>query len=465
MTVSGAEKVVEAAGHSSGHKEKVEKRRALGRGLESLLPGPRVVSPAVAAPSAGAQQVPHRGVAPVRNDNVVGDLQGVVEEAGSAAQAASVIQAPPFAQDAKDGAPSVSSSTLRTSLSGPDSASVHDASSALPGSPLLATDARSGAPLASASMTGAENPSELRSDGQPGAAVPTYSSPAADDTISLSAMAEGRIPSNIVVHIALTAIEKNPYQTRIYFEPDSLEDLADSIKQSGVVQPVVVRPAEKEGRYILVLGERRYRASKMAGKETIPAIVRRVSDQQAAELTIVENLQREDLNCLEQAEAFRVLSRDFNLTQAEIAQKVGVARESVSNYMRLLKLPHSVQEYLAAGGLGFSEAMVLLQMENEEKLESLAAKAVELCWNVEQIRDAVMRMDGYLDPKPGLDPNPKPKGGARWVDPNVRAAQNDLQRLLGMRVRIRDKKGKGRIVIEYATVDDYERVVGMLKRQ
>src|ERR1700733_11187319 len=106
MTVTGAEKVVESAGQSSGHKEKVEKRRALGRGLESLLPGPRVVSLAAAPPSAGAQQVPHRGVAPVRNDNSVGDLQGVVETSGS------VVEAPPFAQDAKDGAPSVSSSAL-----------------------------------------------------------------------------------------------------------------------------------------------------------------------------------------------------------------------------------------------------------------------------------------------------------------------------------------------------------------
>jgi ParB family chromosome partitioning protein len=333
-------------------------------------------------------------------------------------------------------------------------------------------------------------PSELRSDGQPGAAVPTQAHAGIeiphfvrndnvgvrnenaeitddddDEPISISAVAETRIPSNLVVHIALTAIEKNPYQTRVYFEPDSLQDLAYSIKESGVVQPVVVRPADAEGRYILVLGERRLRASKMAGKETIPAIVRRVSEQQAAELTIVENLQREDLNCLEQAEAFRVLSKNFNLTQAQIAEKVGVSRESVSNYMRLLRLPHSVQEFLAAGGLGFSEAMVLLQMEDDEKIEELAAMAVEKCWNVEQIRDAVLRMEGYLKPKPGLDPNPKPKGGARWVDPNVRAAQNDLQRLLGMRVRIRDKKGKGRIVIEYASVDDYERVVGMLKKQ
>ena len=452
MTVTGAEKVVEGAGHSSGHKEKVEKRRALGRGLESLLPGPRVVAPA--APSAGAQQIPHRSVAPVRNDMVVGDLQGVVE-AGSAAQTA-----PPFAQDVKDGAPSVSSSAPGTSSSGAAGSLVPDASSVASTAPFASA---SSSPSAVSVAVGV--PHSVRNDN----VGVRNDKPEGDDkgegVISISAQAEGRIPSNIVVHIALTAIEKNPYQTRIYFEPDSLQDLAYSIKESGVVQPVVVRPAEKEGRYILVLGERRYRASKMAGKETIPAIVRRVSDQQAAELTIVENLQREDLNCLEQAEAFRVLSRDFNLTQAQIAEKVGVARESVSNYMRLLKLPHSVQEYLAAGGLGFSEAMVLLQMENEEKLEALAAKAVELCWNVEQIRDAVMRMDGYLDPKPGLDPNPKVKGGARWVDPNVRAAQNDLQRLLGMRVRIRDKKGKGRIVIEYATVDDYERVVGMLKRQ
>lgn len=106
-------------------------------------------------------------------------------------------------------------------------------------------------------------------------------------------------------------------------------------------------------------------------------------------------------------------------------------------------------------------------MQNVEKLEWLAATAAEKDMNVEQIRDAVLRMDGYLGPKPGFDPDekPKPKGGARWVDPNVRAAQNDLQRLLGMRVRIRDRKGKGKIVIEYATVDDYERVVGMLKKQ
>ncbi len=366
-----------------------EKRRALGRGLESLLPGPRVVR------------------APEPKEVV--ELQGVVEETASSSSSASAT------------------------------------------SPLLAEEARSGAP-------GFIESGESSRAGAPAPHLPP-------ETISISAQAG--IPGNIVANIPLDAIDKNPYQTRILFEEDALQDLAYSIKATGVVQPVVVRPAEEEGRYILVLGERRLRASRMAGKDTIPAIVRRVSELQAAELTIVENLQRENLNCLEQAQAFRVLSKDFNLTQSEIAEKVGVSRESVSNYMRLLKLPSSIQDLLAGGRLGFSEAMVLLQMQNVEKLEWLAATAAEKDMNVEQIRDAVLRMDGYLGPKPGFDPDekPKPKGGARWVDPNVRAAQNDLQRLLGMRVRIRDRKGKGKIVIEYATVDDYERVVGMLKKQ
>ena len=117
-----------------------------------------------------------------------------------------------------------------------------------------------------------------------------------------------------------------------------MSELADSIKANGVVQPIVVRPAEN-GRYVLVLGERRCRASKLAGKETIPAMVRRISDQQAAEMTIVENLQRADLNCMEQAAAFSKLSREFNLTQAQIGERVGMSRESVANYMRLLRPP------------------------------------------------------------------------------------------------------------------------------
>jgi ParB family chromosome partitioning protein len=231
-----------------------------------------------------------------------------------------------------------------------------------------------------------------------------------------------------------------------------------------VVQPILVRPGEEDGRYILVLGERRLLASKKAGKTTIPAMVRRVSLQQAAEMTIVENLQREDLSALEQAEAFRVLSNEFHLTQQQIGERVGLSRESVSNYMRLLKLPRDVMQLLAEKKISFSEAKELLKLSSDDHISQAALYAVKKGMTLEQIERMVLSMNGLLDPFPGMPgQEPKKSSGARWVDPNVRSAQTDLERMLGVRVRIRDRKGKGKIVIEYHTVDDYERVVEMLR--
>jgi ParB family chromosome partitioning protein len=221
------------------------------------------------------------------------------------------------------------------------------------------------------------------------------------------------------------------------------------------VQPIVVRPA-KDGRYTLILGERRCRASKMAGKTTVPAIVRRVSEQQAAEMTIIENLQREDLNCMEQASAFAELSKKFGLTQEQIGDRVGLSRESVSNYMRLLKLPERVRDYLYKNALGFSEARMLLQFNDPELITKLADEAVRKHMSVDQLEDLCIKQ--YVREEP------KEQGGrARWVDPNVRAAQRELESALGCRVRVRDRKGKGKIVIEYATLEDFDRVVGMLR--
>ena len=231
-----------------------------------------------------------------------------------------------------------------------------------------------------------------------------------------------------------------------------------------MLQPIVVRPAEQEGRYVLVLGERRLHASKKAGQERIPAVVRRVSEQQAAEMTIIENLQREDLSPLEQAEAFRVLSQEFKLTQQQIGERVGLSRESVANYMRLLKLPREVLQLLAEKKITFAVAKELLKLENDEQIEQAANYAVKKGMNLEQIERLVMSMTGLLEPFPGMPGQVvKKTATARWVDPNVRAAQMELERLLGMRVRIRDRKGKGKIVIEYSTVDDYERVVEALR--
>jgi len=276
------------------------------------------------------------------------------------------------------------------------------------------------------------------------------------------APSERAIPSaspqtdDAVLRIALDQIEENPYQTRRVFDPKALEELAESIRSNGIVQPIVVR-LSSAGRYTLILGERRCRAAKLAGETTIPAVLRHVSNEQAAEMTIVENLQRQDLNCLEQAQAFARLSREFGLTQEQIGQKTGCSRESVSNYMRLLKLPSEVQELLAAGKLGFSEARVLLQLTNPEIIPQLAKEAVEKQLSVAQLAALV----DYAN-LPGDSARDR-ENGARWVDPNVRAIQSELEQILQCKVRISDRKGKGKIQIEYGSLEDFDRVVEMLK--
>jgi ParB family chromosome partitioning protein len=274
----------------------------------------------------------------------------------------------------------------------------------------------------------------------------------------VQAQAARPLAGGVVIEAPLDQIDDNPYQTRRHFDEKMMEDLAESIRANGVVQPVVLRPGAN-GRYVLVLGERRCRAAKMAGKTTIPAIVRRVSEQQAAEMTIVENLQRQDLNCMEQAAAFSKLSKEFALTQEQIGQRVGMSRESVSNYMRLLKLPGTVMQYLLNGQLGFSEARALLRLEDDETIAKVADEVLRKRISLAVLEDLIEEIKS----KRYEHPQEKQPGTARWVDPNVRAAQTELQKILGVKVKIRDRKGKGKIVIEYSTVDDYERVVEMLR--
>ena len=503
------------AGHPEKDKEKVEKRRALGRGLESLLPGPRVVRPPLADSA--------RDVAPASNVPGAGITTGA-EALGSGAPDAAL-----------KGRSSTASSTASSTV--PDAALKGRSSTAEAGHVAgsgIRNDVgtRAGAPAPHTAGFGVAPASgevaELRSAGQPMAAVPTQAvptqavpiqtihapaaparavptmagaaaqpaiatmsaaapsavptSPASaiatgsvdydpfgdaptDGVIEIQAVADTRVPSNLVVNVAIADVDKNPFQTRLVDDDDALEELADSIKASGVVQPIVVRPAEEEGRYILIVGERRLHASKKAGKTHVPALVRRVSEQQAAEMTIVENLQREDLSPMEQAESFRVLSSKFSMTQQQIAERVGLSRVSVANYMRLLKLPREVMQMLMEKRITFAKAKELLKLGDNDRIAEAALYAVNKGMNIEQIEMLVLRMDGLLDPIPGMPGVKKEQksGGARWVDPNVRSAQLDLERMLGVRVRIRDRKGKGKIVIEYSTVDDYERVVEMLR--
>ena len=296
--------------------------------------------------------------------------------------------------------------------------------------------------------------------GNAGAAPPHL--PAAGTVALPDVKAQTR--GDAVVEVPLELIDENPYQTRYFAREEqasdhsvatTLHELADSIRASGVIQPISVRPGT-EGRYVLILGERRCRASKIAGRTTVPAIVRQVSSQQAAEMTVVENLQRQDLNCMEQATAFSKLSQDFKLTQEQIGQRVGISRESVSNYMRLLRLPPPVTQYLQEGKLGFSEARVLLTLLDPNLIPKIADEAVRKHLSVAQLQDLVSNTNVPLQKE-------KQPGTARWVDPNVRHVQAELERTLGVRVRIRDRKGKGKIEIEYASLEDFDRVVEMLK--
>jgi ParB family chromosome partitioning protein len=257
------------------------------------------------------------------------------------------------------------------------------------------------------------------------------------------------------LEIALDRIDRNPNQTRTNFDEAKLAELAESIGATGVVQPIVVRELPG-GRYQLIMGERRWRASQTAGKATIPAIVRQVSDEQAMEMTIVENLQRADLNPMEQARAYERLSRDFHLTQEQIAKRTGKDRASIGNFIRLLKLPGGIQSLVEKGDLTFGHARALLALETSKGFTDAVEAILGQNLSVRQTEVMVSAM---------LNPEQKPKKKVAEVhaqDANVREAQDQLQRRLGLKVHIEDKKGKGRVIIEYAGVDDFDAILSAL---
>jgi ParB family transcriptional regulator, chromosome partitioning protein len=246
-------------------------------------------------------------------------------------------------------------------------------------------------------------------------------------------------------------IDRNPYQTRTHFDETALNELSQSIQVSGVIQPITVRLIDD--RYQLITGERRWLASQRAGKTTVPAIIRQVSNEQAMEITIIENLQREDLNPVEQARAYERLSRDFGLTQEQMAQRTGKDRSSVSNFLRLLKLPSQVLTLVESAQLSFGHAKALMTLDSQEAMLRLANRAVQLSMSVRQLESAAYQL---------MHPAPAPSKPERVLDPNVREAEQQLQRSLGLRVQIQDNRGKGKIVLEYKSLEDFDRVLEML---
>jgi ParB family transcriptional regulator, chromosome partitioning protein len=256
----------------------------------------------------------------------------------------------------------------------------------------------------------------------------------------------------VVREIAIELIDRNPYQTRTRFDEIALAELAESIKSSGVIQPVMVRP-QSNGRFQLIAGERRWMASQKAGKKTIPAIAKTVSNEQAMEITIIENLQREDLNAMEQARAYERLGREFGLTQEQMAQRTGKDRSSVSNFLRLLKLPTEVQQMVESDKLTFGHAKALMGLDSPEAMVKLAQRATQLSMSVRQVEGAVANL---------MNPVQKEEAPERRVDPNVREAERELERALGVKVQITDRNGRGRIQIDYKTLEDFDRVLNAL---
>jgi ParB family chromosome partitioning protein len=250
--------------------------------------------------------------------------------------------------------------------------------------------------------------------------------------------------------VPLHHIERNPFQTRKRFDDQQLAELGASIAASGVVQPILVRPLP-DGRFQLIAGERRWLASQLAGKATIPAIVRNVSDEQAMEITIVENLQRADLNPMEQARAFDRLGRDFKMTQEQISIRTGKNRATVANFLRLMRLPEEIQAKVEAGELSFGHARALLALESPESILKVADKVIAAAMSVRQTESLVQ---GLLRPQP-KDPA-EAKAKEEPADPNVRAAEERLRQALGLKVRIHDKNGRGQVVIEYARLEDFD---------
>jgi len=276
--------------------------------------------------------------------------------------------------------------------------------------------------------------------------LPRVQTPAATPTES-----EGGKPREI----PLDQIDRNPFQTRSHVNEEQLVELAASIVANGVVQPILVRPLA-EGRFQLIAGERRWRASQIAGKATIPAILRQVSDEQAMEITIVENLQRADLNPMEQARAFERLSREFHMTQEQMATRTGKDRATVANFLRLLRLPPAVQARVESGELSFGHARALLALEHAEEIEKASKRVTGLSLSVRQTESYIQ---GLLHPEKAGKKEARPEPP---VDPNVREVQERLQRALGLKVSIEDHNGRGKVIIEYAKLEDFDTLLEQL---
>ncbi|AEJ07483.1 chromosome partitioning protein ParB [Stutzerimonas stutzeri] len=271
---------------------------------------------------------------------------------------------------------------------------------------------------------------------------------------SVSAMQEeaAKVDTRELQQLPLELVQRGKYQPRRDMDPQALEELAQSIKNHGVMQPIVVRPVEG-GRYEIIAGERRWRASQQAGLERVPALVREVPDEAAIAMALIENIQREDLNPIEEAVALQRLQQEFQLTQQQVADAVGKSRVSVSNLLRLIALPEEIKTLLSHGDLEMGHARALLGLPADQQVEG-ARHVVARGLTVRQTEALVRQW---------LSSKEKPKAEVK-VDPDISRLEQRLAERLGSPVQIKHgQKGKGQLVIRYSSLDELQGVLAHIR--
>ncbi len=253
-----------------------------------------------------------------------------------------------------------------------------------------------------------------------------------------------------IINLDITRIVPGEQQPRRVFDDRALNELAQSIKEKGVLQPIIVRRTG-DGTFRIIAGERRWRAASIAGLKKIPVIIRDAAPSDSLEIALIENIQREDLNPIETAEAFQRLMREYNLTQEELASKVGKERATVANYLRLLKLPQEIKELINKGNISMGHARALLSLEGKSQQVELARKIVTKVLSVREAESLVKRLNS---------PSKKITSSSR--DPQITSLEDRLKQSLGTKVKIQHKGKRGKIEIEYYSLDELDRLLDLL---
>ncbi|WP_202081562.1 ParB/RepB/Spo0J family partition protein [Caldalkalibacillus salinus] len=260
-----------------------------------------------------------------------------------------------------------------------------------------------------------------------------------------------------VIQIKLNELRPNPYQPRKEFEKDTIEELKQSIQEHGVIQPIIVRKSIKG--FEIIAGERRFRASKEAGLSTIPAVVKEFSEPQVMEIALIENIQREDLNAMEVALAYKKIMEKFELTQEELSLKVGKSRSHIANFLRLLHLPENVQNYVSRGTLSMGHARALVGVKDRKTLLQLAKKCIEENLSVRQLEELIQRIE---DVSRGTNKRERKKVKK---DVHLQRIEEDLKGVFGTSVKITKGSKKGKIEIEFFTDQDLNRIIELVQQK